>query len=503
MNILQMTIHKIKGIPNGSIELPIENGIYAIVGSNGIGKSTIISCLAQLLSRHNLGLLKEQDYNNESYVEFTFNGRTDKWYCENGFWKADTYPHSIKFNGTYEGSLFYGMRFIDSKNVDELVSEGKILENEIVDADPYIVEHLGEILHSDKTHYTSLSRVRNKTIRERLGLKNTPYFMQSENASIISQYRMSSGECLTISLLHFIYNSVVRRSLNRKQPILMLIDEIELALHPTAITNLLNLLKSLTSKYDNLTVIITSHSPEVIHSISPNNIFKLEFDKNDENCFNIINPCYPSYAIRDVYTHDGFDYLLLVEDKLAQIIVKRSIDKLKLNNSRLVNVMPVGGWFNVLKLHFELSDKNVLGVGKTIISVLDGDVSDKIPKEYKSLKKFFLPVNSVEKYLRNILIVQPNKPIKKSINDKFFDVTSINQILTEYSQEEEKFKSQSPEYYKEDHDGKRLYRKILNFIKARKISEEEFIIRLYEILEENIDFSSLHNNLSKGLSQYS
>ena len=501
MNSLQMTIHKIKGIPNGRIELPIENGVYAIIGNNGTGKSTIMSCLAQLVSRHNLGLLKDQDYGDESYVEFSFNGRTDKWYCEDKFWQSDTFPNSIKFNGTYEGSLFYGMRFIDSKNVDELVTERKILDNEIVAADSYVVEHLGEILHSDKSHYSGLKRVRNKVIRERLGLKNTPYFMQSGD-SIISQYRMSSGECLTISLLHFIYNSVVRRSLPRNQPILILIDEIELALHPIAITNLLSLLKELVSEYNNLTVIITSHSPEVIRGISPNNIYKLEFDKNNENCFGIVNPCYPSYAIRDVYTHDGFDYLLLVEDKLAQIIVKRSIDKLKLNNSRLVNVMPVGGWFNVLKLHYELSDKNVLGVGKTIISVLDGDVVGQIPKEYKSLKKFFLPVNSVEKYLRNIIIVQPNKAIKKSINDRFFDVISLDQIVKEYQQDETEFSTQSPEHYKEDNDGKRLYRKILTYITARKVSEEEFIMRLYEILEENVNFCSLHKNLESGLSQF-
>lgn len=501
MSNLQMKIHKIKGIPNGLINLPIENGVYAIVGNNGTGKSTIMSCLAQLVSRHNLGLLKKQDYCDESYVSFTYNARTDRWYCENGFWQSDTFPDSIKLNGTYEGSLFYGMRFIDSKNVDELVAEGKILDDEIVDADTYIVEHLGEILHSDKSHYSDIKRLRNKAIRERLGLKNTPYFMKSGN-SIISQYRMSSGECLTISLLHFIYNSVVRRSLPKNHPILILIDEIELALHPIAITNLLSLLNKLVSDYDNLTVIITSHSPEVIRNISPNNIFKIELDINDENCFGVVNPCYPSYAIRDIYAHDGFDYLLLVEDKLAQIIIKRSIDKLKLNNSRLVNVMPVGGWFNVLKLHYELSDKNVLGVKKTIISVLDGDISNQIPKEFKNLKKFFLPVNSVEKYLRNILVTQPNKKIKKNINDKFFDVTSIDKIIKEYQNEDAEFKTQSPQYYKEDNDGKRLYRKLLNYLKARKISEEEFILRLYEILEENIDFTSLHRNLQTGLSQF-
>ncbi|QJI79791.1 AAA family ATPase [Citrobacter koseri] len=105
MNILQMTIHKIKGIPNGLLELPIENGVYAIVGNNGTGKSTIMSCLAQLVSRHNLGLLKKQDFSDESFVEFTFNGQTDRWYCEDGFWKSDTFPNSIRFNGTYEGSL--------------------------------------------------------------------------------------------------------------------------------------------------------------------------------------------------------------------------------------------------------------------------------------------------------------------------------------------------------------------------------------------------------------
>ncbi|HAU8106088.1 TPA: ATP-binding protein [Escherichia coli] len=501
MNILQMTIHKIKGIPNGLLELPIENGVYAIVGNNGTGKSTIMSCLAQLVSRHNLGLLKKQDFSDESFVEFTFNGQTDRWYCEDGFWKSDTFPNSIRFNGTYEGSLFYGMRFIDSKNVDELVEEGKILEDEIVVSDSYVVEHLGQILHSDKKHYSDLKRVKNKTIREKLGLKNTPYFMNGGD-SIISQYRMSSGECLTISLLHFIYNSLVRRSLSRNKPILMLIDEIELALHPIAITNLLDLLKKLVSEFDNLTVIITSHSPEVIRSISPNNIFKLEFDSNDQNCFNIVNPCYPGYAIRDVYTHDGFDYLLLVEDKLAQIIIKRSIDKLKLNNSRLVNVMPVGGWFNVLKLHYELSDKNVLGVGKTIISVLDGDVAGSIPKQYKSLKKFFLPVNSVEKYLRNILITTPNKVIKKEINDRFFDVDPIEKLLIAYQREENEFKTNSPEFYKEDNDGKRLYRKILAFMQDRKISEEEFVMKLYEILDEHVDFTNLHENLTRGLNKY-
>lgn len=142
---------------------------------------------------------------------------------------------------------------------------------------------------------------------------------------------MSSGECLLISLLHFIYNSIIRKSLPSDSPIIMIIDEIELALHPVAITKLLDLLKELVREYDNLTVFITSHSPEVIRKIAPNNIYKIERVDSDSNNFEIVNPCYPSYAIRDVYEHDGFDYLLLVEDELAKRFVKQSIIDLSLN----------------------------------------------------------------------------------------------------------------------------------------------------------------------------
>lgn len=491
-----LTIHKIKGIKHGIIELPLENGVFAIVGNNGTGKSTIMSCMAQLISRHNLGTLKPEDYSSDSYIEFIYNNKKDKWFCENDFWKADSFPNTLKLNGTYEGSLFYGMRFRDSKNVDELMETGKISDEMIVDADTYIQETLGKILHNNPYYYKGIKRIRNRYIAEKLRLKNTPYFMTTDNA-IISQYRMSSGECLLISLLHFIYNSLIRRSLPSDQPILMLMDEIELALHPVAITNLLDTLQELCDKYKNLTVILTSHSPEVIRKINPHNIFKVERINNPENDFNIVNPCYPSYAIRDVYTHDGFDYLLLVEDELAKIIVKNAIEELKLDNSALINVLPVGGWMNVLKLQNELITNNILGVGKQVFSILDGDVQDKIPKEYKSVKKLFLPVNSVEKYLKKVLLDSPIVRVKKRINDVFFSVKSVNSIIDEYNATERELAKSQGKNYRQDPDGKRLYTMLLKDLKERKISEENFINSLYKIIKENVDFTAFYASLRK------
>lgn len=494
MGILRMTIHDIKGIENGIVEIPIENGIYSLVGSNGVGKSTIMSCFAQLLSRHNLGQLKSEDYSESSYVEFIYEGHVDKWTCENGFWKCDTYPHSLRFNGTYEGSLFYGMRFRDSKNVDDLMNDGKIDEDSIVNADLYISESLGKILHNDIGYYQGLKRIKNKYISERLGLKNTPYFRTTKTA-LISQYRMSSGECLLISLSHFIYNSLIRRSLPSDKPIIMLIDEIELALHPVAISNLLDLLYSLVREYENLTVIITSHSPEVIRKIAPVNLFKIERIDSGQNEFNIVNPCYPSYAIRDIYVHDGFDFLLLVEDELAKIIVKKAIEEFGVDKSRLINVLPVGGWENVLKLQNEILVNNVLGVGKQVFSILDGDVKKCIPKQYKSTKKLFLPVSSVEKYLKKILIDEPNILIKKRINDSLFTMKSLDSIITDYRMSEDKTRKSLREKYKADNDGKRLYKVLLKDLAIRSITEEQFIVFLYKIIKENVDFAKFEQSL--------
>jgi hypothetical protein len=308
----------------------------------------------------------------------------------------------------YEGSLFFGFRFQNYDKVKKLIRDGTITRDTLSDADDYIVENLGYILHGDRAHYKSakIRRIKNKQIVAQMGLDETPYFMISGDI-LVSQYGMSSGESLMLSLLHFIYNSIVRRSLDPKLPALMLIDEIEIALHPVAVSRLIDLLNDLTDVRENLTVYITSHSPEVITKIRPCNMFKIELDSaNPSNTLLITNPCYPSYAIRDVYRHDGYDWLLLVEDELAKIVVESILVDLGIHNSKLIHVTPVGGWENVLKLQADLLRNNVLGEGKQIMSILDGDIQSHCNsnKDYQWLPKLFLPIASVEKYLKKVLL---------------------------------------------------------------------------------------------------
>lgn len=481
---LKIEINNIKNIEKCTFDLPIEKGIFCIVGANGCGKSTLLSCIAQTVFSASLQKLNEHDYDKNSYVAFNYENETNIWKNINNNWKLIVpYKKRIHFNGMYEGSLFYGTRFNDSLVIDDLVKEGKITIKSIADADDYVKDQLSFILHGDKLHYRNLKRVRNKSIAKGVNLKNTPYF-QEIKGNLISQYRMSSGECLLISLLHFIYNALIRRSLPDDQPILMLIDEIELALHPVAVSRLLDLLQSIIIEHDALTVVLTSHSPEVIRKISPNNIYMMELDSKGTLQAN--TPCYPSYAIRDVYMHDGFDYVIFVEDILAKYVVEKVLKKNGFNKSRLINVLPVGGWENVLRFQIEVYNTNSFGTGTNVFSILDGDVSAIIPLKYKSLPKLFLPIKSIEKYLYSIITEDKYKLIKKEINDEFFNVYSIDEILSDY--------------YKEgDQKGKNLYRKLLTDLEKRGIMEHSFIRELCDIIMKHEDFSKFEEQLKEKL----
>lgn len=468
--------------------MPLEKGVYGVVGNNGCGKSTILLVLAQVISKHYLTILSEDDFSNTSEVKFSIGSETNIWKVDrNRRWVVNTFPRFIKINGMYEGSLFYGTRFNDSKIVDGMLKNGRInIISDISDADDYIKNQLSYILHGDQIHYRNLKKIKNKFIGERLGLRNTPYFISVGN-SLISQYRMSSGECLLISLLHFIYNAIVRKSLPVNEKVLVLIDEIELALHPIAVSRLIDLLQDLSEKSNNLVVILTSHSPEVIRKINPYKMYKIE---NIGGVVRLTNPCFPSYAIRDVYQHDGFDYLLLVEDKLALGIVDKILLKHNLKKSKLLHIVPVGGATNVLTLHLELLKNNILGLGRTIISILDGDVQQEISTktEFSHLKKLFLPINSVEKLLYEKVFKNPDQEFIKLLNDKYFTVKSINQLLSEHNL---KYQQEPKEA------NKKFYFRIKKDLEERSISEELFMSKLSDDLLQTVNFSSFVSNLQR------
>lgn len=124
MDTLKVQLHNIKNIKEASIELPFDNGIYTFVGTNGCSKSTLMLCLAQLLSNQ-LQRLASSDTKSDSFVKFETNEKFCIWKRSNNDlkWKQS---NILKYNGLYEGSLFYGTRFEDSTNIEKMIESGQI-----------------------------------------------------------------------------------------------------------------------------------------------------------------------------------------------------------------------------------------------------------------------------------------------------------------------------------------------------------------------------------------
>lgn len=485
MESINLKISNIKHIKNADLEFPLEKGVYGIVGTNGCGKSTVLLSLAQIISKHHLSKLQKEDYSTDSFIEFEYDGQKDKWTAQDGsFWTCTSHPNSIQFQGLYEGSLFYGERFNDSRKIDSLLTDGSIKRTDIVNSDSYIIEKMSFILHGNYENYHNLKRIKNIAITKKLGLKNAPYF-NDINDHLISQYRMSSGECLLISLLHFVYNSIERKSLNKDKKILVLIDEVELALHPIAVSRLLDLLTELSTDHDNLVVILTTHSPEVIRKLPPSNLLKIN-NMNGE--IDVESNCYPSYLIRDVYSHDGFDFLLLTEDKLAKAIIDKILLNENLKESKLVHVVPVGGWKNVLTLQRDLLTWNVLGLNKQIISILDGDIIQEANNGFQDIRKLFLPIKSIEKYLYEVIIEKKNSKVRKVINDKYFTIKSLDTLISAYNQRYKTVPKQPD---------KKFYFSLIKDLENRGVTEDMFIVNLVDDLLKNVDFSKLTKQLTE------
>ena len=485
MSTLLIRIHNIKNIKDAQIEIPFDNGIYTIIGSNGCGKSTLMLCMAQLLSNQ-LSRLAVSDAKTDSFVEFEVDGNESIWRRSNTP-KWQHFGKRHKYNGLYEGSLFYGTRFEDSTNIERMIENGRITEHELADADDYVKDKMSYILHGDLIHYRTLKRIKNKLVAQQLNIRNRPYFINVDD-HLISQYKMSSGECLLVSLLHFLYNSIVRRSLPDNQKILVLIDELELALHPMAVLRLIDFLKQLVQGHSNLIIYLSSHSPEVIRTMRPSDLYKVN---NIDGKLSIESNCYPSYLIRDLYSNVSPDFLLLVEDELSQLFVNKILSRYSLRASKLIHCVPVGGWQNVLELHKELYTKKVLGVNTSIVSILDGDIESELNKEQKKLPHIFLPIPSLEKFLYSVVKENSNPPFKRIINDKYFIVHSLDAIVSQYNKG---ILNGSKD------NNKNFYSKIRTELENIGTNEQVFIVGLCEDILDNIDTHSFIESLRKQLS---
>ena len=493
MSELNLKIKGIKNIATCDIDLPLDRGLYAIVGENGCGKSTIMQAMSMLVKPSSWKSFKPFDFSNDSTIDIDIDGTIDNWVVSGSEWNtlmsAGDKPRSQNFyHGFYEGSIFYGSRFYDYNLVDSFLRKPDFTSLIRV-ADDFVVNTLSFILHGDKTHYKDLYKINTKRIALANKFNGIPYFLKCGD-HYISQYNMSSGESMLISLIDFINNLTERNRYVSKKPLLFLIDEAELALHPAAIDRLITLFNDLIKRV-NMVVFFSTHSTEIINRINPENIFMIE---NKNGTITSVNPCYPNYAIRNLYVPNGYDFIILVEDDLAKAVVERLIRANNMCTSRLWYVIPSGDWGQTLRLQNDIQRSKLLGVGKRVISILDGDIQvegDKKAREFGISLFTYLPIKSVEKYLRKKLISDADATFIKLIGDKYFTQRSLPDIIADY---------QTNYDVSKDKTGKKLYKMLCSNLDKVGITKTQFIQYLCEDICSYENFTSFIATLTRMLS---
>lgn len=284
---------------------------------------------------------------------------------------------------------------------------------------------------------------------------------------------MSTGENLLVSILHSLnkknkeHNQKAAVYYKRYKGKVIFLDEIELALHPSSLKRLVQFLQDMSNRFG-YAIYFSTHSIELIGCIKPENIFYV--DRHADESTSIINPCYPAYATRNLYNHEGYDKVIFVEDDLAKFIVDRLLREEKLLNSRLVHVLPCGGYINVINFAYDVINSNLLGTKTSLCMVVDGDVS-KEARAYKRGKKIntplgFLPVASLEKYLLEVLVNKVDHKLFRKLGDYIFLQKSLSTIISEYKLDPGS---------KIDKNGKLLFRCLSDEFTTRRITRGDLI----------------------------
>lgn len=366
--MFKIKLQNIKGIKELVFPFPDKKGIYVLTGVNGSGKTSLLITLCRLGNRmafknfyiNTNNKIQIDNYKNSAITyyagtdEVTYQRKGQRW-VPTPKTKSDLIS---KF--PYKNTLFIsatGMRFFSQ----EFQFDKKPKFND-VSAD--ITIPMNQILGTEKFNYLKFVTVKNKRGRQQYLHRNNKLYVIKEASGFYSEANFSLGERLLLNTLDLLEHIPSHT--------LLLIDEVELALHPIAQVKFYDYLKEQVQKKD-LAVIISTHSCLLIKH-ADNRLF---LDRIGDGIISVIQNCYPSYILREVAAPEDKkpDFIFLVEDVMAFKYLFLIIRKfLKDTNKDLIDckIIPVGGYEEVIKL---LNSLSTVGYEKHKMHVfLDQDV---------------------------------------------------------------------------------------------------------------------------------
>ncbi|WLT59124.1 AAA family ATPase [Klebsiella pneumoniae] len=124
MDLMKIKINNIKNIKNADIELPIEGGLYSLVGGNGCGKSTLMLIMSVLLSSKRFNMLQDEDFDDNSTIDVTISADD---YEESNHWFVKKDREIMKICGGALADHYHIKGFMKVVCFMELASETRLL----------------------------------------------------------------------------------------------------------------------------------------------------------------------------------------------------------------------------------------------------------------------------------------------------------------------------------------------------------------------------------------
>lgn len=339
-----ITIDNTKGINHLEFQMPENQGVYLLTGENGSGKTTLMVAINRMgnptaltslkVGRHMPNTYAIDTYNN-SKITYSNGAETVTYTRQDVRWVPrprsnskllDNFPYHNRMTFiTTSGMRFYTQDF-DTINSHEVLN----------DASQNMKESLNSIFQTNKFNNLKYVTIRNMHGRQKsLHRNNKLYLINEGPGRKYSEQNFSLGERLVLNVLDDV------ETLGDNS--MLLVDEIELALHPIAQVKFYDLLSRLANEH-HLIVIISTHSVSLINHAS--NILYLK--KEDNGNINVLKDCRPAYILKNIGSEQDIkpDFVFFVEDKMARLYLTPILRRLIATTSLPINyqVVPVGGY---------------------------------------------------------------------------------------------------------------------------------------------------------------
>lgn len=356
---MDVELRNIRGIKSLNFEIP-EKGLWLVTGSNGSGKSSLFTAL------HRIGFANafqwqykaasdKIDTYKHATIIYKVNGKEVAYSYGGQKWRATPKrEYNLIYNGPFKSVISIGA---DSNRIEphakDITSPGRSKE-----CSAEVTSFLKEVLEDNK--WDNLRYVH--TTR---GQCNKAHIIPAIGTTYYSEKNFSLGELCLLKMANQLFDI--------ESNSLVLIDEVEMALHPKAQIRLYQQLEKI-SAASKLTILLSTHSPSLIKHSPHNRIIYLA-NNNGHVC--VEQNVFPARILGELACDEEncYDLLFYVEDNEAKTLLNRVLEKyitMHPQKNRRYRIIPIGGYDAVIRM---LKESNYfLPCYVNRFSVVDNDV---------------------------------------------------------------------------------------------------------------------------------